>query len=84
MTIAQIWDQLFASFIIFVGVGLVWLGLIEPRLPSKRLSVTLMIVVAVATAGARFYFGCRKVRQKTRAAEAEVEAAYARYEEEVG
>jgi len=84
MTFAQIWNHFFYSFIVFVSVGLVWLGLIEPRLPSRRLSVTLMIIVAVAAAGVRFYYGCRSDLKQRRTAEAEIEAAYARDEEEVG
>jgi len=84
MTIAQIWNQFFASFIVFVSVGLVWLGLIEPRLPSRRVSVILMIIFATAAAGVRFYYGCRSDLQQRRTAEAEIDAAYARDEEEVG
>jgi hypothetical protein len=81
---AQIWDLLFSSFVVFVGVGLIWLGFIESQLPSRGLSVTLMIIVALAAAVARFYFGYRRAVRDRLAAEAQIEAAYTRYEEEIG
>ena len=81
---AQIWDLLISSFVVFVGVGLVWLYFIEHRLPSQGLSVTLMIIAALAAAAAWFYFGYRKALRERLSAEAQIQAAYASYEEEVG
>lgn len=84
MNFAQLWDLAFSAFEVFVGVGLVWLIFIEPRLPAKTLSVPLMTVVAVVAAVAFFYQGWRKAGQKKLADQAAVEAADAAYEDEVG
>jgi hypothetical protein len=43
-----------------------------------------MIIVALAAAIARFYFGYRRAVRDRLAAEAQIQAAYARYEEEIG
>jgi hypothetical protein len=87
MTFAQIWDLAFTAFEIFVGVGIIWLLFIEPRLPSRELSVPLMIVVAILTAAASSYRGWRKARRDWLATQKqleEVEAAAIQYESEVG
>ena len=84
MTVGQIWDLAFNSFTVLVGVGLLWLGFVEPVFPSRGLSVALMIILALLAALARFVLGWRYAHRKLREAQAEIEAAYARYEEEVG
>ena len=84
MTLAQIWDLFFQSFIVFVGVGLIWLGLIERQIPSRTLSVTLMIVVAVAAAVVRFILGWQKAHRDWLSAQAQIEAASTHYNGEVG
>jgi hypothetical protein len=81
MTLAQIWDALFSSFTVFVGVGLLWLGLIERRIPSRSLSVSLMIIVAIAAAGVRFWLAWRKAHRDWIDAQAQIEAADAQFEE---
>ncbi len=47
LTFPIIWDLSFSSFQMFVGVGIIWLLFIERRIPSRSLSVTLMIIVAI-------------------------------------
>lgn len=84
MTFAEIWDLGFSSFEVFVGVGLIWLGFLEPLFPSRTLSVQLMTVVALAAAMAWFYRGWYRARRARRAAQAKWEAAAAQYGDEVG
>ena len=86
LTFATIWDLSFSSFQMFVGVGIVWLLFIEPRIPSRSLSVALMIIVALAAAGLNFYWGLRKFRLTWLAAQkqiSEIESAAVEYEGEI-
>ena len=86
LTFPIIWDLAFSSFQMFVGVGIIWLIFIEPRIPSRSLSVTLMIIVAIAAAAVNFYLGLRKVRLEWLAAQkqiSEIEAAAVEYEGEI-
>ena len=83
MTVGQIWDLLFNAFIIFVGVGIVWLRFLEPLFSSQEVSVMVMIVVALAAAIARFILGWRRVRRKLLEAEAQIEAANLQFQEGV-
>ncbi len=84
MNFAQVWDLGFASFEVFVGVGLIWLGFLEPLFPSRTLSVQLMTLVAVLAAAGWFYRGWRNARRERLAAQALWDAAAAMYEDEVG
>jgi sensor domain CHASE-containing protein len=57
---------------------------IEPRIPSRELSVTLMIIAALVTAVAWFCRGVLRSRRERLMAQAQIEAAEARYEDEIG
>lgn len=63
MVFWQMWEVLFQAFMIFIGVGIIWMRFLEPLFPSQQTSVLLMIIVAVGLAGARIVWGIRKVRQ---------------------
>ena len=54
----QFWEVAFQAFMILIGVGIIWLKFIEPLFPSRQVSVTLMIIVAVALAAAKNSLGC--------------------------
>ncbi len=84
MGFGEIWNLGFSSFEVFVGVGLIWLLIIETRIPDRGLSVVLMVVVAAAAAVAFFYRGWRKAKRRLLAAQAQMEAADAQYEDEIG
>ena len=86
LTFPIIWDLSFSSFQMFVGVGIIWLLFIEPRIPSRGLSVTLMIIVASAAAALNFNVGLRKIRREWLAAQKQIsesEAAAVQYEGEI-
>lgn len=86
LTFPIIWDLSFSSFEIFVGIGIIWLLFIEPRIPSRSLSVTLMIIVAIVAAVLNFYLGLRKIRLEWLAAQKQIsesEAAAVEYEGEI-
>ena len=86
LTFPIIWDLSFSSFEMFVGVGIVWLLWIEKLFPSRSLSVTVMIIVALAAAGANFYWGYSKIRREWLAAQKSIresEAAAVEYEGEI-
>lgn len=86
LTFPIIWDLSFSSFQMFVGVGIVWLLFIEPRIPSRSLSVAVMIIVAVVAAVLNFYLGLRKIRREWLAAQKQIsesEAAAVKYEGEI-
>ena len=86
LTFPVIWDLSFSSFQMFVGVGIIWLLFIEPRIPSRGLSVTLMIIVAIAAAALNFYLGLRKIRREWLAAQKQIsesEATAIQYEGEI-
>ena len=86
LTFPVIWDLSFSSFQMFVGVGIIWLIFVEPRIPSRSLSVTLMIIVAIAAATLNFYLGFHKIRREWLAGQkqiSEIEAAAVEYEGEI-
>jgi len=86
LTFPVIWDLCFSSFQMFVGVGIIWLIFIEPRIPSRSLSVTLMIIVAIAATTLNFFLGFRKVRREWLAGQkliSDIEAAAVEYEGEI-
>lgn len=86
LTFPIIWDISFSSFQMFVGVGIIWMLFIERRIPSRSLSVTLMVIVAVAAAALNFYVGVSKVRREWQAAQQQItasESAAVEYEGEI-
>jgi len=86
LTFPIIWDLSFSSFQMFVGVGIIWMLFIEPRIPSRSLSVTLMIIVAIAAAALNFYVGLSKVRREWLTAQKQItasESAAVEYEGEI-
>jgi K+-sensing histidine kinase KdpD len=74
MVFWQMWEVAFQAFMIFIGVGIIWLRFIEPLFSSQQTSVTLMIITAVGLAAARIVVGIRKVRQERRALQAQIAA----------
>jgi len=86
LTFPIIWDLSFSSFQMFVGVGIIWMLFIERRIPSRGLSVTLMIIVAIAAAALNFYLGLSKVRREWLVAQKQItasESAAVEYEGEI-
>jgi hypothetical protein len=86
LTFPIIWDLSFSSFEMFVGVGIIWLLWIEKLFPSRSLSVTVMIIVALVAAGLNFYWGYSKVRREWLSAQKSIresEAAAIEYEGEI-
>jgi hypothetical protein len=86
LTFPIIWDLSFSSFQMFVGVGIIWLLFIEPRIPSRGLSVALMIIVAIVATVLNFYSGLSKIRREWLAAQKQIsesEAAAVEYEGEI-
>jgi len=86
LTLSMIWELGFSSFQMFVGVGIIWLLWIEKLFPSRGLSVTLMIIVALAAAGLNFYLGYSKIRREWQTAQKQIhesEAAAVEYEGEI-
>ena len=86
LTFPIIWDLSFSSFEMFIGVGIIWMLFIEPRIPSRSLSVTLMIIVAIAAAALNFYLGLSKVRREWLTAQKQItasESAAVEYEGEI-
>jgi hypothetical protein len=86
LTFPIIWDLSFSSFQMFVGVGIIWLLWIEQLFPSRGLSVTVMIIIALAAAGFNWYWGYSKIRREWLAAQKSIrasEAAAIEYEGEI-
>ncbi len=86
LTFPIIWDLSFSAFQMFVGVGIIWMLFIEPHIPSRDLSVTLMIIVAIAAAALSFYLGLSKVRREWDTAQKQItasESAAVEYEGEI-
>ena len=86
LTLSIIWDLSFSSFEMFIAVGIVWLLWIEKLFSSRSLSVTLMIIVALAAAVLNFYSAYRKVRREWQAAQKQIretEATAVEYEGEI-
>ncbi len=67
MVFWQMWEVAFQAFMIFIGVGIIWMLFIEPLFPTQQVSVILMIIVAVGLAAARIVVGVRKIRQGQKA-----------------
>jgi hypothetical protein len=67
MVFWQMWEVAFQAFMLFIGVGILWMLFIEPLFASQQTSVVLMIITAVGLAGARIVVGIRKIRQGQKA-----------------
>ena len=63
MVFWQLWEVAFQAFMIFIGVGIIWMRFIEPLFPSQQTSVILMVVVAVGLVALRIGLGVRDVRR---------------------
>lgn len=76
MVFWQLWEVAFQAFMIFIGVGIIWLRFIEPWLItlqiSQQTSVTWMIIVAVGLAALRIILGVRTVRKQQKAVQAQL------------
>jgi uncharacterized membrane-anchored protein YhcB (DUF1043 family) len=72
MVFWQLWEVAFQAFMIFIGVGIVWMRFIEPLFPSQQTSVILMIVVAVGLAALRIALGVRDVRRRQKELQAKI------------
>ncbi len=86
MTLSTIWELAFSSFEVFIGVGIVWLLWIEQLFASRKVSVLVMIIVALAAAGFNFYLGYSKIRREWQVAQKQIqdhEAAAVEYEGEI-
>jgi len=67
MVFWQMWEVAFQAFMIFIGVGIIWMRFIEPLFASQQTSVLLMIIVAVGLATFRIILGVRGIRQDQKA-----------------
>lgn len=72
MVFWQMWEVVFQAFMIFIGVGIIWLRFIEPLFPSQQTSVILMIIVAVGLAALRIVLGVRTVRRGQKELQAKI------------
>ncbi|MCL4488705.1 MAG: hypothetical protein M1570_11320 [Chloroflexi bacterium] len=84
MTLSQLWDLCFTCFEVFIGVGVLWMWLVEPRLPALDLSFPVMTALAVLGAGVFFVRGWRQAKLARELAQRQIDAATARFEEEIG
>ena len=67
MVFWQMWEVAFQAFMIFVGVGIIWMRFIEPLFANQQTSVTLMIIVAVGLTALRIIWGVVNVRKQQKA-----------------
>lgn len=81
MSFSLIWEQGFQAFMVFIGVGLIWLRFIEPLFANRGTSVTIMIIVAVLLTIAKFSYGMLGIRKQLREAQAQIDTATAQLEE---
>jgi len=76
MVFWQLWEVGFQAFMIFIGVGIIWLRFLEPWLislqMSQQTSVTLMIITAVGLAVLRIVLGVRTIRKQQKAVQAQL------------
>lgn len=72
MVFWQLWEVAFQAFMIFIGVGIIWMRFIEPLFPSQQTSVILMIVVAVGLAALRIGLGVRDMRRGQKELQAKI------------
>ncbi len=67
MVFWQFWEIGFQAFMIFIGVGIIWMRFIEILFPDRGVSVILMIIAAVGLATVRIILGARVVRKQQQA-----------------
>ncbi len=72
MVFWQLWEVCFQAFMIFIGVGIIWLRFIEPLFANRQVSVILMIIVAVALAALRITWGVIKINKQRRELQARI------------
>ncbi len=72
MVFWQLWEICFQAFMIFIGVGIIWMRFIESLFPSQQTSVTLMIIAAVGLAALRIFMGVRGIRRQQAALRAQI------------
>ena len=72
MVFWQMWEVAFQAFMIFIGVGIIWMRFIEPLFSSQQTSVTLMIIVAVGLTALRIVWGVVNVRKQQKALKAQI------------
>lgn len=72
MVFWQLWEVAFQAFMIFIGVGIIWLRFIEPLFVNRQTSVILMIIVAVLSATARIVWGVINIRKQQKALQAKI------------
>jgi divalent metal cation (Fe/Co/Zn/Cd) transporter len=72
MVFWQMWEVAFQAFMIFIGVGIIWMRFIEPLFPSQQVSVILMIIVAVGLAVFRIALGVRGIRRGQKALQSQI------------
>ena len=72
MVFWQLWEVAFQAFMIFIGIGIIWMRFIEPLFPSQQTSVILMIIVAVGLAALRIALGVRDMRRGQKELQAKI------------
>ncbi len=72
MVFWQLWEVAFQAFMIFIGIGIIWMRFIEPLFPSQQTSVILMIIVAVGLAALRIGLGVRDMRRGQKELQAKI------------
>lgn len=72
MVFWQLWEVTFQAFMIFIGIGIIWLRFIEPLFANRQTSVILMIIVAVLSAAARIAWGVVNIRKQQKALQAQI------------
>lgn len=72
MVFWQLWEVAFQAFMIFIGVGIIWLRFIEPLFANRQTSVILMIIVAVLSATARIVWGVINIRKQQKTLQAKI------------
>ena len=72
MVFWQLWEVAFQAFMIFIGVGIIWIRFIEPLFPSRATSVTIMIIVATVLAAVRIVMGVRVVRKQQKELQSQI------------
>jgi len=65
MSLADLWDRFFWSFIVAIFVGLVWLKFLDPVVPC----VGPGLVVAAIAGGIYFYLGWRRAARAAQTGE---------------
>jgi divalent metal cation (Fe/Co/Zn/Cd) transporter len=72
MVFWQMWEVAFQAFMIFIGVGIIWMRFIEPLFANQQTSVILMIIVAFGLAVARIAWGVVNIRKQRKALQEQI------------